>query len=158
VTPSKYANLDYTVIADSPLLGFIQIDEEVARNDHTKNSTYLTGQTRFQRDRLVLDWYLQINKYLKLRVHTSTIVMKFFWPFDCQNVSMERLSRQTKRGSAEGNNEGLLKLISCPNKVMCVDRKRKERARRQTKALLEMKGTCKTKLAPRASFAIGIHM
>ena len=61
--PTKYANLDYTVIADSPLLGFIQIDEEVARNGHTKNSTYLTGQTRFQRDRLVLDWY-----YFKTKV------------------------------------------------------------------------------------------
>ena len=56
--PTKCPDLNYTVIADSPLLGFIQIDEEGARNGHTKNSTYLngtdsfsTGQTSF---RLVL--------------------------------------------------------------------------------------------------------
>ena len=55
--PTKCPDLNYTVIADSPLLGFIQIDEEGARNGQQKIQPISTGQTRFQRDRLVLDWY-----------------------------------------------------------------------------------------------------
>ena len=70
------------------------------------------------------------SKYLELR-DINNIVVKFFWPFDCQNVSMERLSRQREKGSAKEKHEGLLQLISCPNKVKWVDgRKRKEGARR----------------------------
>ena len=69
--PTKYTDLHYTVIADSFLLGFIQIDEEGARNGHTKNSTYLKGQTRFQRDRLVLDWYLCQNNWLLLALPST---------------------------------------------------------------------------------------
>ena len=56
--PTKYADRFNYILAKPLWLGFIQIDEEALGTAIQKIQPISTGQTRFQRDRLVLDWYV----------------------------------------------------------------------------------------------------